>query len=316
MALLNPHRSDRAQLLLVGAIGLALLLVVLAVMLNTAIYTEAISSGAASAYDERAAITYVDAVDSGVLGIMMTLNAESNGTATQADLKDTFEKDIQEWNEITGAYAARDGVMTDVAVDDIIPGTRIVQDGPRNFSNASGVGEWTLTDDAETIPEFWMNVSADSLHTPENGTCESSDACFEITVTDDNGTVHQVYLSQNESENVTVEIQPPTHGWDECSTDDAVVEIDFVEGTVDGDRCNAVAAVLDGTPPVTISFENADNVSGTYALTIDGETAPAADFDETGSPRTAPAIVGAELTVAYRSSTLTYVGTIEVEPDG
>ena len=311
---LNRRTEDRGQLLLVAAIGIAVLLIVLAVLLNTAIYTGAVATDGASEHEERSALAYLDGVQRGVSGIIASTNNDSDGATSEAELAAILDEEVDDWSRVASRYGAMDGVSTSVSLKSVVYGTRIVQENEtRHFTNASGEAEWTVVENVSHLREFRMNVTADSLSETQNETCAEVDDCFRTTLEDDGGSAWHLYLFANESGNVVVEVITPT-GSETCLSSSESVSIDLVAGTVDGESCEPMDEFPDGTTPYDITYVNADNVSGEYELGVDSRLVSASDFEEGGSPRAVPVIDEAVVTVTYRSSSLMYVTELRVSP--
>ena len=311
---LNRRHEDRGQLLLVAAIGIAVLLIVLAVLLNTAIYTGAIAADGATEHEERSAEAYIDGVQRGVSGIIDSTNNDSDGATSEADLAAILDEEVEDWSRVASRYGAMDGVSTSVSLEAVTYGTRITQENEtRHFTNASGATEWTVVENVSHLREFRMNVTADNLPVIQNETCAEVDECFRTTFEDDGGSEWQLYLFTNESGDVTVEVITPT-GSETCRSSSENVSIDLVAGTVDGESCEPMDEFPGGETPYDITYANADNVSGTYELVVDSRHVSASDFEEDGSPQAIPVIDEVTVTVTYRSASLTYGTELRVSP--
>lgn len=136
MARIGTRGDERGQLLLVAAIGLAVLFISLALILNTAVHTEAVATEDSNLRDERAAAQYQDSVRRGVGGIVTNVN-EYNHSSYEA-LNANLSDQIADWNGLASRQSAIDGTATNVSLTSTTNGTSIQQDNAfRDFTNRS-----------------------------------------------------------------------------------------------------------------------------------------------------------------------------------
>jgi hypothetical protein len=315
----DDRGENRGQLLLIAAIGLAILLVLLALALNTAVFGGVhVAATDDGLQEERGAIQYQDGVSRGVEGLLPVV---SNDTADYAQLEDDLEDELRgevaTWSEVADREYARDGVATSASVTGVEYGTYIVHnDTSRTFTNASGNTTWTVVEDAPAVRGFEMNVSNDTLVKTDD--CAANDACFNVSVNDGAWLV-TVYKKSSGNQDIVIDVVASNGAT--CQTNDSYVVIDFTDGTFDATGCENdgfATFVEDADGPYTVTYTNANNANGTYELIVD-KTADDSDFYEpdTGkSPRRAPSVVGANVAVAYQSTHLTYRDEIRVTPGG
>ena len=104
----EPSR-ERGQLILLGGLTLAVLLVALAVILNAAIYSENLASrGDAIGADE--ALQFRDETETAVSRLITEVNADS--TLGETELREA----ISDWSQTTALQNVRNGAETDVVV--------------------------------------------------------------------------------------------------------------------------------------------------------------------------------------------------------
>ena len=303
MARVTARLDDRGQLLLVGAIGIAVLLVVLAVVLNTAIYTEAIATDSATANEERSVVAYEDGAERAIAGIILSTNRGSDGTVTEDELETNLREDVAQWSDLSDRHRATDGASGTLSVDEVTYGTRILQDETqREFTDGDGTADWTVAENVSRVIEFRMTITAERLQ-------DLGNESFSVRVEDGDGSVRELDVYANEDDEVTVDT-----GTDTCSSPGETVTIDLVSGTVDGTPCAGLSVTDDLEPSSDIDYRNADTVEGEYALTVDGGAETTVDAGGTESPRAVPAIDGAEATLTYHSSTLSYESELRIRP--
>ncbi|WP_311170736.1 hypothetical protein [Halobellus ordinarius] len=307
-------RGERAQLLIVSAIGLAILLTALALALHTAASAGThVAESDNGLHETEAAIGYQASAERAVAGLM----AENN--TTESDLRAA----VEDWNELISAEYARDGVVTDVSVADTTVENRIVQDDTRNFTDRSGTENWTVASNATQVEGYEMELEASDLSSSDD--CAASGECFTLTVEDDDGDAWRLFAS-NPSENETIEmtVQTANGSTDTCTAEASSAPVNVTDGVFteeSGAECSFTSFTEDGevTGPYTLRYEGTTNVTGTYTLTVTGNVVEGSIEDDeryatTGSPRIHPDIRSANVSISYRSPELTYHGQIRVVP--
>lgn len=323
MAGLSPRPpgrdGDRGQLLLVGAVSLAVLLVALTVTLNAAMYAETLTTrergfGATSAVDFR------DAVSEAAAGILVRTN--DRGGDTYVELRSNFTRHVADWSAAAGRLGALDGAGWNASVRDTTRGTRVSQsNASREFVDASGAPNWTVATDATAVRAFWLNVSrADLAGVANDSTAARLDAAGAFTVAFDGPDRRRVYVYRHAA-NGTVLVRVRDASGDlgpRCRPDGsgAHVAVDVTGGTVGGRACPSLAS-LDPSTPFDVSYVHGGGATGTYSLVVDRPVGTVTDDDYatgSGSPRATPVLYAATVEVSYATSELRYVTTLRVAP--
>lgn len=303
--------GDRGQLMLVGAVSLAVLLVTLGLILNSVAYSGVLAASDAPGED-RTVVRYQDDVRRGVGGLMVRTNRQNN--SSHADLEAALRTNVEAWADLSARHAAARGVGTDVATTDTTNGTRIAQDdGSRNLTDAAGARNWTLATDVTATRQVELDVSSPNGTLGEYGSGEE----FRLVVT--NGTAEWRMNVTANATGVVVGIRNASGGHAVCQAPSARPEIDVTGGTVGGSECRALVFAEGVSPPYDVRYERADNLTGTYGLVVDNETlASEAGSDDRyasdGSPYATPAIYSAHVTVDYRTPRLTYRTRVRISP--
>ena len=104
-----------------------------------------------------------------------------------------------------------------------------------------------------------------------------------------------------------------------CSVGGGDATIDLTAGTIDGETCPGLRWAEGVAPGYDVSFVDAENVTGSYDLTVDTSGAGSVDatnVDTGGSndPYAAPAIYSTSFEVHYESPSLTYRTDVRVAP--
>ena len=311
------READRGQLFLVGALALAVIFVTLAVLLNTAIYTGNIATrdpgpgtgevveyeGAAAAMADRS---------------VRTANVYNN--SSYADLEATFEGTVSVWSSRTNVHTSTALADAHVRTMSILHGTKIGQNGTRNFTGADGDVNWTVANDSRAR-SFALTVEQDSL-TDDDLFQNESEFAVEFSEGDDTLTLY-IYNNSTATDNVTVGLydgNSTSDKIDSCSGDagtDDRATVDISGEQLAGDHCEALGALNDRLPNrYNITFQNSDQAEGNYSLVVDrslGEFQTGANVS--GTPYAAPALYSAELQVTYRSSVTYYRSEIRVAPE-
>lgn len=320
------HMRNRAQLLLVGALLLAMTFVGIALLLNTVLFSENLATR--SQGDAGSAETYRAAVVETVSGALVRVNHQNN-TSQQA-LRQNLSSTVATWAEQSRRFQVPKGATANGSVVDTTAGTFLLQTNrSRNFTAggtgaAAGDTDWTLATDTETR-RARLNVSRGSLHAVgTDGTLSDSTldgvtgAAFHALV--DDGTTHRVYVFVDSSDTVRVFVEGPTGDYlgendPSCQAADERVTVDLQRGTVAGQDCDALS-FYGATGTHDLRFRNATEVEGTYEFLVNGsvDTSPYFDADSGRSPFTTPAIYAATLRVTYQNAERDYSADTRVTP--
>ena len=307
MADLSDRSTDRAQLLIIAGVGLALLLVVMAMTLNTAVYGGVhVASTDDSLQEERAAMEYQDAVERGVGGVLPRLSE----TGEYPDLEAELDAAVLNVTEMVDRLYADDGVATKTSAEPIFETAVNHSNASRNFTNKGHEEtDWIVADNVNKVGEYNMTIHEDEL--ADRGQCASKDECFNITV---NGGDWDM-AAWNQSDDIYVEIT--AEGEKEMfSCHEPQATFDFVNGNISGcenETFTTFTDVLD--TDYQIRYTGANYVTGTYTLNVDGELDDS-DFYESDSgksPRIVAELVAADVTVEYRTANLHYSNEFRIK---
>lgn len=303
--------DDRGQLLLIGAVFLGVLLVVLATILNAAIYTGALATSDDA--DGRAAVEYHHDVERAAETVLADVNSR-NDTSYEA-LHSNASRGIADWSDLASRHHAVDHAAANATLANVTNGTRIVQaDTARNFTNRSGAADWTLAGSVTDAREYRMNVSRSGLYAVDNETCGPSGPCYYAEVDDGSDTWRMyVYTTVNDTD-ITVEVVDATGDTGVCSTSAESAWINLTEGTVAGEDCAALSFAEGISGSYEISYANADNVTGSYELVVDTVVSQDPHYDATGSPTVSPVIYAATVRLTYRTPEIYYRAEVRVTP--
>ncbi|RLM59781.1 hypothetical protein DVK02_03360 [Halobellus sp. Atlit-31R] len=308
------RRSDRAQLLLVGALALAVLFVALALLLNTAIYTGNLATREAGV-DSPSALGYVSEVRTAGGEAIRSVNYRNN--SSHAALNASLGATMRLWDDAAGHHRAVVGDGADADVVGVTNGTRIQQDDAgRNYTSESGAANWTVADgsDLSGLRSLRLTVDQTFLASGPGGDVfrldVASDAGTRTVSVYTNGGDPEVRVSENGS--VTATCAPGS------VTGDTFV-IDVANSSVGGASCPGLAVVEAVGDDLEVSYANGDVAGGAYTMVVDE---PQSDLavsglasPGSGSPYWTDALYAADLRVTYRTPNLDYEARIEVVPE-
>ncbi|MFC6974725.1 hypothetical protein ACFQL1_08560 [Halomicroarcula sp. GCM10025709] len=298
--------ADRGQLLLAAAFGLAIVLVALALVVNSVVYTGTLATTDGVGSDERAATRYHHGAVTGTRGLIATVNDRSH--ASHATLTRNLSTGVTQWDALAGKQYALEGAATNATLSATTNETRIGQDDPtRALTDRSGAANWTVAASVPAIYRQRYTVSRSSLTAVPPGTdCRATGDCFAVVV--DNGTdTWRLFAATSPSgTDIAVEIVDPNGATTTCSVAASTATIDLTNGTLAGTACPAldVTAALDG--PYTITHRRGDRARGSYRLVVEGIVPAGTAFDNDDAPYARPGVAAVTVRVRYRTADLTY----------
>lgn len=315
-----PPDDGRGQILLIAAFALAVIFVALALVLNSAIFTENLASrGEVTGSSEG--LHYLHQVNESVADAMERANTESPGSA-----EDSLRASVSAIGRQGGTQQITGGQLVNVSVNSIdTDGVRIADEAPSGsaFNNESAppaASAWRLASDVEAVRNVQVTVDErSSLADPA-----VDPLTFRINETGDPTDAWELQLWRDGTD-VVVGVETASGRSGECRTGTATdVEIDVTGGVVDGQRCHALTRTgPDGDPmflgtdltgDYQIWIENGAEVEGNYSMIVDGTeddsnlASPAAGDD----PYYTDAIYSARIDYVFRTPDVAYEATARV----
>jgi hypothetical protein len=268
--------SGRAQLLLVSALGLATLLVVLALILNSVMYTEHEAARETAAAEASDLLRSQQAAIAAVQTAIATENA--GGHREYAVMEANLTRHVAAWSDLSGRHAAVATRSVGLEVQDITLGTRIIQDAPNPLQTAYGDGDWSLVNGATAVRQFVLTVDPASLvdvagHDSNASVLAGQDV---VSIVVDEGSIREAFLYRDGSAVVVGVADQAGDITGRCSSTISSITIDLVNETVDGVSCAALGGFLELSAPADIQFRNGANAAGSYVVVVDE---PALDDD-------------------------------------
>ncbi|RQH03186.1 DUF7261 family protein [Natrarchaeobius oligotrophus] len=293
----------RGQLLLITGLMLAITLVFLAVLLNGVIYAENLGTRGSDIGGHETVRFETAAADAGERFVVAT-NRDADPHADHADLVDRVDAAVADWDDQSRQHLVRDGSYSRVSLADAEDGARIHQSDSGPFESANDEGNWTVVENGD-VRNASMRV-------------DDVDGTFRLTVTTAASTWNLTVEDAGD-----VEVAAELDGADvaECSVSQPPFEIDFVDGTVDGDRCGGEPMVFAGGlegPYETVALVGGDELEGAYDLTTN-DTAPlsSSEFEDPGgdSPIAESELYSVDLSLTHETDRIDYQSTVTVTPN-
>jgi len=311
----NLSEDDRGQLILVGAFIIAAAFIVLALVVNSAIFTENLATRD-DVPGSQDALEFRDEVHQGVSNVIEGTNQNNGQTETDA------EESVTEVGVLTGVDQSVRNRVVEVSHASTTLGFKFAQDESRELTNNDSADNWTLATGVNRSRNVQFDIT------------EFNGGAFEYVLNQSASTEWVMRVSQSGSAAV-VEVSPPTASADSCVRENADnITIDVTAATVDGDPCPALDRLSDGTTMrygtgITarhnVSFRNGSAVNGTYSFIVedDGTAQPFDPLagDNFGTPPDRPYYIGSPAVVysmtvdyAFYTSQVGYEAQVRVAP--
>lgn len=357
MAAVRDHRrgsddaTSRGQIILVGGLALAVTLLVLAVVLNSAIYTENLATrGRGTAPTD--VVDLRGDVEGGIGAVVEHAN-RANGGADYGTLQSAYDAALDDWGSMAARHAAVDGRSVSVSRSGEMEGTRIVNASPGtpftprtdpttvdafgNRGESYATPNWLVATDVRVRSFVLDDVALSSLASSTPGDPKGSGAFFvEVRDAADADAWRVAVYEDGGSLAVTVYDADAGSVVGTCSTGEPTALVDLTGGALNARPCDALDFLGDVTGLADVYYVNADDVAGTYELTVDraghgagGTLKDAVDaanygsqcagptyYDDpaTGSPSAAAGLYSATVDLRYDDRSLTYDAAVRTAP--
>ena len=308
------HRSQsrsRGQLILVTALALAAIFLGLAVIVNSAIFTENLATRNENV-ESTEALEYRHSVTQ-YMGEVVEFANEHNHSS-HATIRDNVTDWTVDAELYTSIQQAEDGVGLSLETVGDREGARIYQTDGGRFEDNGTNEDWTLVTDVETTRAFTMNVSSISGSfevVADDGTDQ-----WKITVTDDDLTVSRTGVP------------------DQTCSYTSLDSLDITGATVNGEACPALVDTGGGESmrladalddEYRIEFDDGDAIQGNYSLVVAGSSLDDAGTIQTNrnyaavdgpgtGPYVRPAMYSARFDLEYQTQRVLYETEIVVAP--
>jgi hypothetical protein len=275
--------------MLVGGLALAVTIVVLALVLNSAIYTHNLASRSDSAASES--LTLGEDTRRGVGGIVDSVNSERDSTDDFGALRTDYGAALESWESSTRNLTGSNGRAVSVTGASEREGVRIVDgDGSTFYPRSGPMSPWTVATEVR-VRQFEMEVSAGSLVSETTGTVEgdlAGSGAFTVAFDEDgDGTPEwEVAIYEDADTGSDTDVSVTVHDVDAsshetCTAVRSDVVVDVTGAEVGTEECEPLGFLAESDGPYDVRFHNGGAVGGRYELTVD-RVAGSDLTDETG----------------------------------
>lgn len=329
----EPGR-DRGQMLLVAAFGVAVMLVVLALVLNTAIYTENIATRGSDISGGKDAVRYQASTQQAVGGTIDYVNYHNNSTADSdgdyAVLREPVRWGVWNYSNMSGRQQAADSIVTNVSLQRQSKGTRVYQNRDGNFSSESDDRNWTVVEDTRGVRNLTIDATDElEQYDPADNSPVKSSPLFFVNFTDDpSGEWYRIYLFEDADDPDVAVVQVATKSGGfvgQCTAEygsDRRVTLEVTAGIFDGEPCSPLHVVGNAyTDAFDVRFNDStdgsdnDLITGRYSLVTNRSYANVGTVSATGPlPDKTRASYSATVHVVYESKRLYFETDLRVAP--
>lgn len=305
--------ESRGQLILVGGVVIAVLLVTVGIIFNTALYTEAQSVGNTYSGDAAASEDLKDSFRIDITQIIETENKQMDGEATG----DT-EQIIANINTYSQNRQARYGVVTSLDHASTTSGTRVEwTDSSEQFTNPDGNATWEVTAGFDNIRSYTITPETEALAGLSNpSTSDLSNSSFGVTFnpgTSDNETRY-LYRDSNTDKVVIKAVDSSDKVTATCTIDNSSsLAIHLTTNTLttpfETKQCRQLWPNMDVD---TIDYTNGDQVRGRFDFTVDNDGAVITTHSNI---ETADAVYAMDIDYRYQTSNVKHATTTRVVPN-
>lgn len=294
--------DDRGQLLLVGAIIVAITIIGSVTLLNGLQYTD--TAGTEGGSDALAETDRAEAVVFADLTNLVTQVEQSDPD----DFDRALRANISTYNNYTqNMTVTRDGTYVNVSLNESTSVTqhRIGQTDATQYRDPNGPSGnlWHVINNSTRMDEFWLNsTSIDGGAGPP----------FVVRIENDSGDTWELRLDARPPSNSALVVDPPNDPPTECVRSDEQFNVSLYRGfaRTDAGNCSFPALPDELDEPYDVTYVNPNRAEGTYTIVASGDL-QTSNFDVEEQSILVPAI-----DYRYRSVEMAYNRTKRVPPEG
>jgi hypothetical protein len=303
--------DERAQLILVGAIAIGIVLIALTTVLNSAVFTENVAGGSSVEVTgdvqefERESVRNVRSL------VIRVNHAESyhDSASDRKELNATARRNVGNYSRILAeTYADTGSVYVNLSYEGTEKfGARVLQDSDDNFSKNNGQSSWTVFSGPAEIGWYVVNVDVENVS-------QSDPVWFNFT--DASGTGMNVSLRQTAGKQLAVrsDIAGGNVSNVTCKPQNGRVLLDVLGGTSYSADCSFNSTEYLEPPYTKLEIEDGEYGYGKYDLVIN-DSAPVSGMAACASPNDpcrGIAIWSIEFTTHYETASVSYEKTHNV----
>ncbi|WP_323192318.1 hypothetical protein [Halostella sp. PRR32] len=302
---------DRAQLILVGSIALAFIIIGLVVVFNTVLFTDNLAAQGSVGEIENAQ-EFQQQVERDMPELVRHVE---NGTDSNTAFSGNVDGNVSTTYNRLLAETYADGSPTYVNVtfneSSSTFGTRVVQNNDTKFNSSGDTSnlDWEPVQpgDPRYIGQFETNITTGELldvSGSDNFTIvlrseSASEPPVHIQLSDDTGTL---VLNQTRGSGITQNV---------CTIPDSHVRLNITNGSAPNHSACSFNSTNVLSGPYSMEFRNVDNVQGNYSFVVNGtvDSHPGIVWDRDGpaTPYANRVLLEAGVDLYYQSRTVTYV---------
>jgi hypothetical protein len=321
--MVTDRTDDRAQLMLVGAIVVALLVFGVVIVVNSVLYTNTIAPQAASdATADAAKYTAVAERDLQTLANELAADREFVPRALLKQHSGDYSR------QLSRVVAEERNYHLEISYNESASaaGSALIQNSTRRFTAADGSEDWTLSRNASGVER----VSLELHELSKFPTSKANKGLFVVVTNGSSTWEFRAYRGKHTDE-LTFQTRNDSSAWNDLcrapgpisSLPSAHVEVEVVDGRlrVDNVGCGSTTPFGgDVAPSYELLFENntppgQDEPTGTYELWVDGDIEEP-NFDN-ATTYAVPAVFSASFDLEYDGPNLRFDRTITgIRPNG
>lgn len=303
----------RAQLVLVGSIAIAVVLIGLTVILNSAVFTENVAGGSSVEVTGDIAEFDREAVRN-VRSLALRVNHGTAYTSESAVAADVDEN-VSHYSHLLGeSYADTGSVYVNVSLEDVDEyGDRMVQRQDSNFSDddpPSPPPTWTAIDGPFELG--WLVTNFDVENVSRTDT-------FYVSLTNTTGTELNVSVSRDSNNRLLVNSSVGGSHVSNvtCDPQNGRVLLDVAGGTSYTGDCTFNSTGYLDPPYDRLRFVNGDAVQGKYDVVVNESSSTgvgnACNVAAVSFPCISDVVWSVNVTTSYQTGSIEYEHTHEVD---
>ncbi|WP_247008601.1 hypothetical protein [Halorientalis litorea] len=303
----------RAQLILVGAVSLALIIIGLTVVLNTVLFTSTVTTDVTvDASDD--AVRFDQTAREGTRSLVLRMNHRDKNFS-RPQLRDSVVRNVTNYTRLLReSYTVSRPVFVNVSYNNVTYGQRVVQseDGTFESPTTPSVSDWEVVENSDRVAvgRFVVNLNVSGMNSDEfNITIRNASESVDIGIQRNNtGGATKVDIS-------TERTHGPNTGNVQCFAVRGRVLLDVLDGESFNSEC-AFNATENLDPPYSVEISDGGRANGRYSLVARSNVSAnfGGSYDFCGDPAVTgftdpcqvPAIWSTNVTMAYSSTEIDY----------
>lgn len=311
----EPGAVERAQLMLVGALSLAIVLVALALLLNSAIFTQSLATRGSGLAGGADAAAHRETVERAVGETIEFANGNSSSYSTQTT---RVQNELPRIEEALAGSHARDGRSVTLSFSSRTRGTRLSR------SSTGTLDAYTLTD-LDGVRSFRLNLSRSSLtadttdpNPPPPSSVGSLTSPFRIDFVGPTDEWSVTVYRDDEGSQTVVAVYENTNlvGWCTDASGSHTV-VDVTAARVAGEHCMALEFFDDLGTPFDLEFNDLSiTADGKYEYVV-AKSKSGVDSDVALTPpATEEVLYSVTVETDYRTPAIAFDAELTAVPEG